>query len=124
VPPVGHDLRVVVAGGRVVGAARRFAAPGEWRTNVALGGHSEPADPPAAACELALEAAATVGADLVGVDLLPDGAGYVVIELNGAVDFLPHYAPGRDVFADAVDALLDSLPDRAMPLAASGATRP
>ena len=30
-----------------------------------------------------------------------------MLELNGAVDFRPLYAPGRDVFADAVAALLD-----------------
>src|SRR5204863_8946030 len=33
VEPVGWDLRLVVAGGRAIGAARRVAAPGEWRTN-------------------------------------------------------------------------------------------
>jgi hypothetical protein len=40
----------------------------------------------------------------VGVDLLPafDG-GWIVLELNGAVDFAPDYAlDGRDVFEDAV----------------------
>jgi glutathione synthase/RimK-type ligase-like ATP-grasp enzyme len=49
---------------------------------------------------LALAAAAAVGADLVGVDLLPapDG-GHVILELNGAVDFSPDYSlGGHDVF--------------------------
>ena len=71
VPPQGWDLRLIVAGGRVVGAARRTAAPGEWRTNVALGGVTEPTEPPPLARALALSAAAAIGADLVGVDLLP-----------------------------------------------------
>ena len=30
-----------------------------------------------------------------------------MLELNGAVDFRPVYAPDRDVFADAVAALLE-----------------
>jgi [lysine-biosynthesis-protein LysW]---L-2-aminoadipate ligase len=107
VEPRGWDLRLVVAGGRVVGAACRIAAKDEWRTNAALGAQVEPVQAPPLACALALAAARAAKADLVGVDLLPTQNGFVVLELNGAVDFRPVYAPLRDVFADAVDALLE-----------------
>ena len=51
-------------------------------------------------------AARAIGADLVGVDLLPVGPGrYVVLEVNGAVDFTAEYAPRSDVFRDALFAL-------------------
>jgi [lysine-biosynthesis-protein LysW]--L-2-aminoadipate ligase len=107
VPPAGWDLRLIVAAGRVVGAARRVAASDEWRTNVSLGGRSEPAAPPPLAARLALEAARAVRADLVGVDLLPHRNGYVVSEVNGAVDFRSWYAVGTgNVFVHAVAELL------------------
>lgn len=102
VPPVGHDLRIVVAAGAVVGAISRVARPGEWRTNVALGAERRRVDPPEHACSLAIRAAAAAGAELLGVDLLPDGAGgHVVLELNGAVEFTSEYGLGRDPFAAA-----------------------
>jgi RimK family alpha-L-glutamate ligase len=116
VPPLGHDLRIVVARGRVVGAAKRIAPAGEWRTNVALGARIVPAEPPPVAVELALAAAEASGLDLVGIDLLPTGpGGFDVIELNAAVDFRPLYALGSgDVFADAMAALAG---ESAQPLA-------
>jgi RimK family alpha-L-glutamate ligase len=106
VDPRGWDLRLVVAGGSVIGAACRIARGGEWRTNVALGAQVEPVEPPPIARALALSAARAARLDLVGVDLLPTGNGFVVLELNGAVEFRPAYAPHRDVFADAVSALV------------------
>lgn len=107
IPPPGRDLRTVVAAGAVVGAIQRIAAPGEWRTNVALGGMRRQVSPPAAARELALAAAAAAEADFVGVDLLPtpDG-GWVVLELNGAVEFTDEYSLDRDVFAATSEALV------------------
>jgi [lysine-biosynthesis-protein LysW]---L-2-aminoadipate ligase len=107
VSPLGYDQRIVVCRGRVVGAIRRVVARGEWRTNVALGGRREPVRPSADACEIALAAARATGGDLVGVDLLPDGAGsWVVAEVNGAVDFTSAYSLDRDVFDAVRSALL------------------
>jgi glutathione synthase/RimK-type ligase-like ATP-grasp enzyme len=106
VPPVGHDLRVLVAGGRVVGVESRVAAADEWRTNISLGGSSLPAIVPPRAEATALAAAAAVGGDFVGIDLLPHHRDHVVIEVMGGVDFERRYSlPGRDVFADIAVAL-------------------
>src|SRR5437763_5227921 len=60
VAPRGFDLRLVVARGRVIGAVRRVAAPGEWRTNVPLGARREPVVSPAAACEIGVAAAGAI----------------------------------------------------------------
>ena len=121
VAPRGYDLRLVVARGSIIGAVRRVAAPGEWRTNVALGARREPVRPPQDACAVALAGAAAIGADLVGVDLLPADAGtWVVLELNGAVDFTSVYSLDEDVFAAATAAL--AAPD--FSALSSGSTQP
>jgi RimK family alpha-L-glutamate ligase len=80
----GRDVRAFVVGGRVIGAIERTAPAGEWRTNVARGGTATPFQLPASWERFALEAAATVGAEYAGVDLLPSRDGSVfVIEVNG-----------------------------------------
>jgi [lysine-biosynthesis-protein LysW]--L-2-aminoadipate ligase len=106
-PATGYDLRLIVAAGEVVGAGERVAAPGQWRTNISLGGSLRPADPPPAATKLASAAADAIGADLVGVDLTPlPSGGYTILELNGAVDFDERYSlAGSDVYVEAARAL-------------------
>jgi RimK family alpha-L-glutamate ligase len=117
VPPQGFDLRVLVAAGSVVGAVYRVAAEGEWRTNVALGGVRRPVtELPWEACELAVAAADAVGAALVGVDLLPRGQDWTVIEVNGAVEFTREYDLDGDVFAAAATRLTRAATAEAMPL--------
>ena len=122
VAPRGYDLRLVIAGDRVVGAVRRIAAPGEWRTNVALGARREPVLPPPDACEVALRAARAVDGALVGIDLRPADVGtWVVLEVNGAVDFNSTYTLGDDVFLDAVASLRGVVEEPAAALAAEPA---
>ena len=103
---VREDLRLVVAGGRVAGAARRIAAEGEWRTNISVGGSLAAATVDPEARELGIRAARAVGMDFTGVDLLPSGDGWVVLELNGAVDFDRRYArSGMEPYAAVAEAL-------------------
>lgn len=106
VPPVGHDLRVIVAGDRVIGCVRRVAAKGEWRTNVALGARRVEASAPLDAIRIALAAANEVAATLVGIDLLPTDDGFTILEVNGAVEFTPDYRPGEDVFQEAAEEIV------------------
>ncbi|MEB3352512.1 MAG: RimK family alpha-L-glutamate ligase [Cyanobacteriota bacterium] len=83
----GHDLRVWVIGGRVMGAMLRRSVDGSFKANITRGGEGEafPLDPMIEV--LARECAATVGLEIAGVDLLFDGDQYRVCEVNSAPGF-------------------------------------
>ena len=104
----GRDIRVFIVGGRILGAIERRARTGEWRTNVAMGGSAEPIELSATWADLALRAAASVGTDYAGVDLLPSRDGSVfVLEVNG----IPGWeglqkATGLDVAGSIVERLI------------------
>jgi tetrahydromethanopterin:alpha-L-glutamate ligase len=80
----GHDLRAFVLNGRVLGSMRRHAAPGDWRTNVSLGGRAERCRLSAEEERLAIAAAHAVGAHVAGVDLIADldRCRPVILEVN------------------------------------------
>jgi ribosomal protein S6--L-glutamate ligase len=79
----GSDLRVFVLGGRVLGAIERRAPAGEWRTNVARGGAARAAEVNDRIGRAAVAAAAAVGAEYAGVDLLNGPHGELfVLEVN------------------------------------------
>ena len=111
----GKDVRVFVVGGRVVGAIERQAPEGHWRTNVSLGGAARPLDLPLAWERLALDAAAVIGADYAGVDLLPSRDGAIfVLEVNGIPGWRGlKQATGIDVAASIVDHLAERVRARA-----------
>ncbi|MFO0930109.1 MAG: hypothetical protein U0736_24305 [Gemmataceae bacterium] len=78
----GWDLRVFILNRRILTGMRRYAR-GDWRTNVAQGGHGEPAAVNDEQAALALRAAAALGTDAAGVDLLQGPAGeWYVLEVN------------------------------------------
>ncbi len=82
VPHAGRDIRAFVVGGRVVAAMERRAEG--WRTNIARGGRAAPILLSNELEDLSLRAAAVVGCDYAGVDLLPAADGEVyVLEVNG-----------------------------------------
>nr|BAV57459.1 LysX [Streptomyces sp. SANK 60404] len=81
-----RDIRVVVVGGEVLGATYRHGD--QWRTNVARGAVTEAFEPSPEMVKLSTEAAAAVGADIAGVDLIEDADGRVVVlEVNHGVEF-------------------------------------
>ncbi len=83
VPHPGRDLRVFVVGGTARAAIERTAPPGEWRTNVAVGGSAAAWSCPANVRGIAEAAADALGLDYAGVDLVPQPGGAAVIEVNG-----------------------------------------
>jgi RimK family alpha-L-glutamate ligase len=108
----GHDIRAFVLGGRVLAAIERRAPDGGWRTNVARGATARAMQLSDAHAALCLRAAAAVGAEIAGVDLMlgPDGAPYV-IEVNGIPGWQGlQTATGIDV-ADAIVAYLEQTHD-------------
>ncbi len=110
VPNPGHDLRAFVLGNRVLGAIRRHAPPGEWRTNISVGGRAEALQLDAETESLALRAAGAVGARMAGVDLLPDGDGkLVVLEVNAVPGWRAlSAATGVDVASEILADLRDA----------------
>lgn len=107
----GRDIRVIVVGGQVLGAIYRTGR--SLRTNVALGGQVRPCGATPAITKLSLDAAAAVGADIAGVDLIEDRDGrLLVLEVNHRVEFTGFQSALGDR-VDVADHIVDHLMQRA-----------
>jgi tetrahydromethanopterin:alpha-L-glutamate ligase len=107
----GHDFRVFVLRGQVIGMMKRNAVGTEWRTNVSLGGRAEPCPLDPEAERLALAAARAIGAEMAGVDLIPDldRGQLVVLEVNAVPGWRAlARVTGIDIAAAILAALRDS----------------
>ena len=79
----GHDFRIIVINGKVVASMKRSNDNGDFRSNVAQGGHGEPVELPASFIETAEKAAKILNLDYCGVDLLDDKDGNPILcEVN------------------------------------------
>lgn len=83
----GRDIRVIVIGGRAIGAMLRKAKRGNYKANFSAGGTVEIFKLTHAIEWLAVESSKLMGLDISGVDLLFDKDHYVVCEVNSAPGF-------------------------------------
>ena len=83
----GEDLRVLVIGGKVIGAMRRTAPEGDFRANITNGGTGENFEITEEIDYIARETAKALGLDIAGVDLLFDSRGFRVCEANSNPGF-------------------------------------
>ena len=80
----GEDIRAIVVGDKVVASMKRKAKPGEFRSNVHLGGTVENYDLNEQEEESAIKAAKVLGLSVAGVDLIQSNRGPLVLEVNSS----------------------------------------
>lgn len=80
----GCDIRAFVIDGEVVGAMKRQAKPGEFRSNIHRGADAYKIKLSATEEEVALKSAAILGLKIAGVDILQAKDGPMVLEVNAS----------------------------------------
>jgi [lysine-biosynthesis-protein LysW]--L-2-aminoadipate ligase len=85
-PP--RDIRAIVVGDQVVAAIYRYSGEGEWKTNMALGGHAEACPVTKELEDICIKATRVLGGQIVGVDLMESKTdGLMVHEVNNTTEF-------------------------------------
>ncbi|MBL7863388.1 MAG: 30S ribosomal protein S6--L-glutamate ligase [Cyclobacteriaceae bacterium] len=80
----GVDIRAFIVNGEVVGAMRRQARDGEFRSNLHRGGHAQVVKLTRQEKHAAITAAKKMGLGVAGVDMLPSKRGPLIIEVNSS----------------------------------------
>ncbi len=100
-----RDLRVLVLCGRIAAAMERTARAGDVRANASIGGSGAVVDLTLDEQTLAIRAAAVVGLDCAGVDILRSANGPLLIEINANPGFIElERATGINVARCIIDA--------------------
>lgn len=80
----GADIRILVVDGKVVGAMKRQAKEGEFRSNLHRGGTAELITLSEDEEDAAIKAATVMGLGVAGVDLLQSSRGPLILEVNSS----------------------------------------
>ncbi len=80
----GKDIRAFVVGGEVVATMERSAQPGEFRSNLHRGGVGKKTRISPEEKDIAIRAAALMGLQVAGVDILRSETGPMVLEVNAS----------------------------------------
>lgn len=78
----GEDLRAIVVNGKVVASMKRKARPGEFRSNLHLGGSSIHVKLDSREEATAIAAAKALKLEVAGVDMLQSDSGPLILEVN------------------------------------------
>ena len=77
----GYDLRLLVVGEELFSVRRENH--GDWRSNIARGGHAIPHEPTLEQISIAYRASKAIGGWMIGVDILPTKDGRdILLEVN------------------------------------------
>ncbi|WP_130834548.1 30S ribosomal protein S6--L-glutamate ligase [[Erwinia] mediterraneensis] len=80
----GRDIRCLVIGDQVVAAIEREAKEGDFRSNLHCGGQAHRVEITPQERAIAVKAAATLGLEVAGVDILRAHRGPLVMEVNAS----------------------------------------
>ncbi len=83
----GADIRIIVAGGKVIAGMKRQGLDDDFRSNIHQGGVGQPVELTKKEERLALKAANRLGLDIAGVDIIRSNRGPLVIEVNSSPSF-------------------------------------
>jgi len=102
----GSDIRAFVVDGKIVGAMKRTAKEGEFRSNLHRGGSAQLIKLSREERQTALNAAKSLGLTVCGVDMLQSARGPLVMEVNSSPGLEGiEKATGKDIASKIIEHL-------------------
>ena len=112
----GSDIRAFVVDGKVVGAMKRTAKEGEFRSNLHRGGTAEIIKLTRKERETAVAAAKAMGLTVAGVDMLQSSRGPLILEVNSSPGLEGiELSTKRDISGAIVKYIIEAVGDKTNP---------